>query len=263
MLIDFHTHFFPDKIAKESVNKLAEKANVTYYGDGTLNGLLSAMREDGVTLAVNQPVATKPEQVMSINRKMSELNKQGLPVNCFGAMHPDFPDFAEELAFLKSQGIKGIKMHSEYQSFCPEEPRMLRLYEACAQNDIMVLFHAGADIGYTDVHCTPKGMQELLSIKGVTLILAHMGGYRMWDDVEKYLSGKNVYFDLAYCNEMDNKQLLRMIRSHGSEKILFATDFPWERASVIKKKIDALGLTEEEKNNIYYKNAARLLKLPT
>ena len=32
------------------------------------------------------------------------------------------------------------------------------------------------------------------------LELAHLGGFRMWDDVRKYLlpAGRNVYFDTAY-----------------------------------------------------------------
>ena len=88
-----------------------------------------------------------------------------------------------------------------------------------------------------------------------------MGAYRMWNDVEKFLVGKNCYFDLGYCNEMDNSQLKRMILDHGSKKILFGTDFPWERASVIKKKIETLGLPKADLDNIYYKNASKLLNL--
>jgi predicted TIM-barrel fold metal-dependent hydrolase len=261
MIIDFHTHFFPDKIAKPTVEKLADTANVNYYGDGTAASLVSFMRQDGVTISVNQPVATKREQVVSINRKMVELNKKSSDIICFGTLHPDFEAFEEELAFLNANGVKGIKLHPEYQCFCPEDRKMLRLYESCVQHDIMVLFHAGVDLGYKDVHCTPRGMWEILDMPGLTLVLAHMGGYRMWDDVERYLVGRNVYFDLAYCNEMDNVQLKRMIEDHGSDKVLFATDFPLERAKVIKDKVEALGLSEKDKENIYFRNAGKLLKL--
>ena len=261
MLIDFHTHFFPDKIAKTSCDLLARKAGVSYYGDGTLAGLLKFMKEDGVDISVNAPVATKPEQVPGINRKMLELNRAGGPVICFGAMHPEFTGYKSELAALKAGGVKGIKMHSEYQEFCPEEKRMTGIYEACADSGLAVLFHSGADLGYDTVHCRPEGIKKILGIKGLTLILAHMGAYRLWNDVENLLVGENVYFDLAYCADMDSTQLKRMILNHGSDKILFATDFPWERANVIRNKISSLGLNTNDLDNIFFKNACKLLNI--
>ncbi len=261
MIIDTHTHFFPDSIAAESVEKLAGTAGVRYHGDGTMRGLLSFMKEDGVGLSVNLPVATKPGQVASINRKMIAINAELPGILCFGAMHPDYEGFDAELSFLKENGVKGIKLHSEYQGFRPEDPRLRPLFESCAKNGLMVVFHAGVDLGYSGVHCTPKGVRGILEIKGLTVILAHMGGYRMWDDVEKYLVGSNVYFDLAYCREMDNDQLRRMILRHGPDRILFATDFPWERARVMKEKLDALNLDARDRDNILSGNARRLLGL--
>ena len=83
----------------------------------------------------------------------------------------------------------------------------------------------------------------------------------MWDEVERYIVGKEVYLDLAYCSEMDNSQLKRIIANHGSDKILFASDFPWERAAKVKEKVESLGLNDKDKNNIYRKNASRLLGL--
>jgi len=259
MLIDFHTHIFPDKIAKVSCDKMASSAGVAYYGDGTLAGLLAFMKEDGVDISVNAPVATKPEQVISINRKMVELNKNTKSVVNLGTMHPGFAGFHEEIAFLKANGIKGIKLHPEYQQFYPEDKKMFPLYEACAENNIFILFHSGIDLGYTSVHCTPNGIKQILSVKGLIMIFAHMGAYKMWDEVEKLLIGEDVYFDLAYCSEMNDAQLKRIILKHGSHKILFASDFPWERPAVIKKKLDSLGLRQNDLDNIYFKNATKLL----
>jgi uncharacterized protein len=261
MLIDFHTHFFPDKIAKDSCDTLAGKAKVSYQGDGTLNGLASFMKEDGVDISVNLPVATKPEQVQPINRKMAELNRANISVVCFGAMHPGFEGIEEEIEYLRLSGIKGIKLHPEYQKFCPEDKHMVKLYETCAANNIAILFHSGIDLGYETVHCQPKSAAGLPEIEGLTVIFAHMGAYRMWDEVEKHLVGKKCYFDTAYCDEMNNGQLKRMILNHGSDKILFGSDFPWERAGVMKRKIDSLGLKQSDLDNIYFKNASKILGL--
>ncbi len=261
MLIDFHIHFFPDAIAAATVKKLGEEAGVNYHGDGTLSSASGFMKRDGVAYSVNQPVATRPEQVHSINKKMVQINSTGIPVICFGGMHPCVENPGEEIAYMKENGIKGIKMHPEYQNFYPDSDEMSGIYEACRKNDMMILFHAGRDIAYPDVHGTPERFARVLSTPGLRVVLAHMGGWRMWDEVEKHLAGKNVYFDVSYCDEMENAQMKRIISCHGSEKILFATDFPWERAPVMSAKIAGLGLGRAAEENIYFKNAAALLGL--
>jgi hypothetical protein len=261
MIIDFHVHIFPDSIAQEAVDKMSEFAGVPHYGNGALSGLLEYMKLDRIDLSVNQPVATKPEQVVSINRKMVQLNNKGLPVINFGSMHPDFPDVEDEIIFMKQNGIKGIKLHSEYQSFYPDEDKMLPIYESCAKHGIIILFHAGIDLGYPEAHTTPARLKQVLSVKNLKIVLAHMGSYRMWDEVTKHLIGQNAYFDLAYCNEMDDSLLKQMILAHGLDKILFATDFPWERANKLIDKISRLGLGSEFEQKIYYTNAKELLKL--
>ena len=262
MIIDFHTHFFPDKIARESIDKLAKHANARYFGDGTLKGLLEFMEKDGIDISVNQPVATRAEQVLSINRRMIEVSREYPQIVCFGSMHPDFDDCDKELAFLAAQGIRGIKMHPDYQNFHPGDKRMRAIYESLVKNKLILLLHSGVDLAYEEVHSTPPEIKEMLKLKGLKVVLAHMGAYKLWDDVEKYLVGEDVYFDLAYCDEMENAQLQRIILAHGPEKILFATDFPWERGLTMLRKLDSLNLSKEDRDKILYKNALSLLKMP-
>jgi hypothetical protein len=262
MIIDFHTHFFPDNIAAATIAKLAGiPEDVVCNGDGTLSSLERFMDAHGVAYSVNLPVATKPEQVESINRKMTAINcRQGRVVN-FGSMHPRYKNFSAEIEFLKSNGIKGIKMHPEYQEFYPDDDSLAGLYECCAKAGMMIAFHSGIDVAYTGVHGTPKRFAELLIIKGLRIILAHMGGFRMWDEVAKHLLGKDVYFDTAYCCEMPDKLMRDLIFGHGPEKILFATDFPWENAENTAKKIKGLGLGAEVEKKIFFENARQLLDM--
>ncbi|OGS20525.1 MAG: hypothetical protein A2252_09710 [Elusimicrobia bacterium RIFOXYA2_FULL_39_19] len=261
MLIDFHTHFFPHNISKETVDKISLAAGVPHHGNGNLDNLLRFMKKDGVSLSVNLPAATSPAQVKSINRKMVETNAQRFPVICFGALHPLMPHPEHEIRFLHENGIKGVKLHPEYQNFYPDDESLEPIYKTCNKYSMIVVFHAGVDLGFKDVHGTPKRFCKLTRYKNIKFVLAHLGAYRMWDKVEKNLVGKNFYFDISYCNEMDNDQLKRIIFSHGAEKILFATDFPWERAEVMVKKVEQLGLDKENKEKIYYKNAQKLLGL--
>ncbi|MFA5857463.1 MAG: amidohydrolase family protein [Elusimicrobiota bacterium] len=261
MLIDIHAHIFPDKIAKQAVEKLSQATGgEKYYSDGTLTGLQKLMQAHGVTLSVNQPVATAPEQVEAINRKMITTNHHHSNVTCFGAMHPDYPNPAAELEFIAKNGVRGIKLHPEYQDFYPDDDmRLYKIYDACVKYNLIILIHAGRDIAYADVHGTPERLKPITEIKGLKLILAHLGGWRMWDDVEKHLIGTSAYFDTAYVQEMDRVQMKRIILNHGADKILFGTDSPWETAEHMKSIFDGLGLSADQLENIYYKNAQALL----
>jgi uncharacterized protein len=263
-VIDVHTHFFPDAIAADTVRHLESISGVKAYGDGTLASLRKFMKEDSVAISINAPVATKPEQVVSINRKMIEHNSQpeNRDVICFGAMHPMFGregNFAEEIEFIAKSGIKGIKMHPEYQQFYPDDGKLKPLYEACVKYGIIILFHSGEDFAFEDYHSTPKRFVETAKIRGLKLILAHMGAYRMWDEVYKQLVGKDVYFDTAYCDEMEPGVFKGLIKEHGPDKILFGTDFPWERAAVIIKKIDENVESADDREKIFHLNAEKLL----
>jgi len=249
MIIDFHVHFFPDSLAGKALEKLSLMSGIKPYGDGTYDSLASFMHDAGVELAVNQPVATSPEQVISINRKMIEINKKREGVVSFGAMHPDFMknhSVADEISFIASNGIKGIKLHSEYQEFYPDDDKLTPIYESCADNGLMVLFHSGRDIGFTSLHATPERLFQVSMVRGLIIVLAHMGGYRLWNEVEKLLIGKkNIYFDTAFTVEMKDAQMKEIITSHGAGNVLFGSDFPWESPVPVMKKIRSLGLGGE------------------
>jgi len=201
-IIDVHTHFYPDNIAKSTVKMMVERAKINSYGDGTADSMRKFMKEDGITISINCPVATKKEQVTSINRKMVEFNKTSTDIICFGSMHPQFSDIGnpeEEIDFLAKNGIKGIKLHPEYQEFEPDDPKMKVIYDSCRKNNIIILFHAGVDFAYPgSVRATPAKLAEVIKIKGLKVILAHTGSFRMWEDVYNVLAGKDVYFDTSY-----------------------------------------------------------------
>ncbi|MGC8765560.1 MAG: amidohydrolase family protein [Brevinematia bacterium] len=263
IVIDVHTHFFPDNIAESAMNSLSE-GNLKYYGNGTLSSLQNFMLEDGVNLSINLPVATSPKQVSGINKKVVEWNKTYKDVLSFGAIHPELSssEQKDEIEFLALNGIKGIKLHPEYQNFYPDDPKLTELYELCSKHNLFLFFHAGKDISFKTVHGTPKRFAEVAKIKNIKLILAHMGSYKMWDDVEQYLTGlTNVYFDTSYCEELENIHMKQIILVHSPYHILFGSDFPWERAINMIKKIKSLELGFSIEELIFYKNAKWLFDI--
>lgn len=261
MVIDFHTHCFSDNIAENAMKQLKGQGNIEAYSDGTTAGLLADMKRNGIDKSVVVPVATKPSQVEPINKWAKSSSDDKL---CFfGALHPDDENIYEVITWLKSNGFKGIKFHPDYQRFLVDEPRMMPIYEALRDSGLVVLLHAGVDIGLIGtVHCTPLMIDKVLkNVPGLTLVAAHMGGHGLWQDVEQLLSGKDVYLDTSYSwYELRKAGMTRMISKHGADKILFGTDSPWTDAKQELERISSLDLASADIDKILYQNAQNLLK---
>ena len=140
--------------------------------------------------------------------------------------------------------------------------RYEHIVDTASELGLITVVHAGADPKCPkDVHCTPKMARKLLDdVKPEKLVLAHMGGNEMWDEVEKYLVGQNVYFDTGVIlDRMPEEQFLRMVHMHGADRILFGTDSPWADQKKFVTLFDQMPLTEEEKMAVFSENAKKLL----
>ncbi len=266
MLIDFHTHIFPDKIAKAALSELSMRSGCKPHSDGTLLGLIDSMKAGGIDLSVVLPVVTSPKQFESINRFAAEINgKNG--IISFGGIHPDCDCIEEKLDYIKALGLRGIKIHPDYQNTFIDDEKYVRIISHCIKIGLLTVTHSGIDIGFPDtVHCTPAGILKLLSRLPKTdspcLILAHTGAFGIWDEVEDMLVGKNIFLDISYSlDKIGEAQLMRIIKGHGADKILFATDSPWASQSEYASLLGKLPLSAEELDMISFKNAARLLSL--
>ena len=274
MIIDFHTHIFPDKIAAKTIESLGAIAGVRAATNGTLNGLLSSMEVSGIEKSVIMPVCTKPEQFETINNFAKKINDtyNGKLIS-FGGIHPDCENPKEKLKYIKSLGISGIKIHPDYQSVMIDDMRFMRIIEYANEEGLMILTHAGIDIGLPQpVHCPPEKMRKVLdTLTPKKMILAHMGGWKQWEEVYEYLAGENVYLDTAFMfgvwdNEVEDRDyigremFLKLVKKHGADKILFATDSPWSNAAKGIEYIRGLPMDEKDKKLILGENAANLLK---
>ncbi|NLK20645.1 MAG: amidohydrolase family protein [Epulopiscium sp.] len=262
MIIDIHTHCFDNKIAKKAVQVLEKEANVKAYTDGTISDLKRSMEKSKIDISVIQPIATKPQQTPIINSWIeSIMDSKIIP---FGTIHPEYDDWQEEINKLASLGVKGIKLHPDYQKFYVDDIKLMKLYEEIIKKDMVILFHAGIDIGLPEpCHCTPKRLKTVLNnMKGGKIIAAHMGGYKLWEEVEEYLLGEDIYFDTSYTSHAMNMDFMeRLIRNHGAKKIIFGTDSPWGEQEKEVGFIKRLSITDEEKERIFGINAVKLLKL--
>lgn len=283
MIVDFHTHTFPDKIAAPTIQKLASMAHTKPFSDGTAAGLAASMEQAGIDRSVVLPVATNARQVPHVNDASAHLNQEwgGRGLVSFGCIHPDYPHWKEELARIAALGLKGVKLHPVYQGVDLDDVRYLRVIDRAAEVGLVVLTHAGLDIGFPGrVNCSPEMILRAVQQVGpVTLVLAHMGGWRNWEQVEELLPDTQVYLDTSYSlgrvtplgdgyygpNDlalMESEQFLRMVRLFGAHRVLFGTDSPWGGQAESLALLRNLPLTQEEQAAILGGNAQRLLGLP-
>ena len=263
MVIDFHTHTFPDSIAEQAVAHLSKVGHATAFIDAKRDTLIRSMRDNQIDISVVLPVATAPKQVKGINRLSAELNgREGLFYA--GAVHPDCDDIEETLDFIKASGLFGIKLHPDYQGVHFDDPRYLRIMEAAARRGLFIVTHAGVDIAYRDhVHCTPDMVLRVLDTLGGVidnkLILAHMGGYELPDEVLEKLCGKPVLMDTAAVLDLYPDRCAEIILRHGAERVLFATDSPWRSQRQYVESLRSLPLTDAQRESILHGNAERIL----
>lgn len=260
MIVDFHVHCFTDELAKKAVNTLSQRAGTPPRVDGTVQGVRDSMKKAGVDYSVLLPIATKPTQTEVINNWAASV--QGDGIIAFGSIHPDYTEWKKELKRIKDLGLKGIKLHPDYQLFYIDDKRMYPIYEYMFSLGLVLVFHAGRDIGLPEpYHCTPDRLYKLVcDFNGAKIIAAHMGSFSYWDDVEKYLVGTDIYFDTSYSlGCISDEQAKRIILNHGYEKVLFATDSPWTDQREEIEKLRNLKLGTEAESAIFGINACKLL----
>ena len=260
-IIDFHAHLFPDDLAPRVIEKLGATApEGRSFTDGTAAGCAASMRSSGIARSVILPIATKPEQVTTINDFQATLDRTAfIP---FGAIHPRTERIDDVITFLKKNRIAGVKLHPEYQDFHIDAAEFFPVYEALAAAGIIALFHAGKDPGpFSSTHALPPAIRKVVgTFPDLTIVAAHMGGWDTWNEAYEQLCGMPVYLDTsAIYGRIDRSLFLRMLRKHGSEKILFGSDSPWIDQKTAREWIENLPLSDNDKERIFHLNAEELL----
>lgn len=280
MIIDFHTHIFPDKISAEVVEKLSRTSKTIYFNDGTLRGLLNSMQKSEINFSVILPVATHTAQVEKINNSAALMNEKFFTqgIISFAAIHPDFENYRAELSRIKNLGFKGVKVHPVYQDTNLDDKKFLNIFDRAAELNLIVVTHAGLDIGFPGViKCSPQMARNVIEKIGeFKFILAHMGGWKNWAEVLKILADKKIFLDTSFStgkieprkdfiwreedlNLLDEKKFTDFVKIFGADKILFGTDSPWTSPTESINFIKKIPVTDDDKNKILGLNAQKLL----
>ena len=263
MLIDFHTHAFPDKIASMAIAKLSfASGGLDPQTDGTADSLKEQMKRDGVDMSVVLSIATNPGQQTKVNDFAAMMDKESA-FTAFGSVHPDAPNALEELERIKSLGLKGVKFHPEYQNFFADDEKMKPIYKKISSLGLITVFHAGHDYGFDGpYHAMPDNLLGALKWFDSPVVAAHWGGVGCGTEVLEKLCKADIWFDLSFgYGRMPKAVAQKIVDSHTPDRLLFASDMPWHRPSWEKRLIETLDISEEDKEKIYYRNAMKLLDI--
>lgn len=254
---DTHFHAFPDKIVGKAMGRLIEVSKLRAYTDGSYADALKKQAEWGCCGGVILHIATNPKQQCSVNNFAAECQQGN--VLCFGSVHPESTEIKQEIGRIYNLGLKGIKLHPDYQEFFVNDPIAFPIYEEASRLGLPIAFHTGYDpLSPKTIHCSPEKLADVAErFPQLKIIAAHMGGSNMTDKSIKYLAGRpNVWIDTAIMDAFVDAALFAdMVAAFGDEKIFFATDLPWSCFPLITEIIEDSGISESAKANIYYRNA--------
>lgn len=263
MKIDTHIHAYAESIAEKVIEKLTTAADCPCYTDATISGARELLKKDGIDYGVLLPIATKPTQMHMLNDWVKDVS--GGSIIPFGTVHPLAPDAVDELDRIKSLGVKGLKMHNDYQGIFIFDDCCKPIYKRCEELGLPIVFHMGYDpVSPIVRHAMPYDLNELSErYPKLKIIGAHMGGNYAWEDVLYRLAGnRNVWFDTAFVSRVMPRELFEaIVKKHGTDRILFASDLPWADPKDAIEAIERLDITDDEKERIFWKNAADLLEI--
>ncbi|HNZ26829.1 MAG TPA: amidohydrolase family protein [Spirochaetota bacterium] len=258
-IIDVHAHVFPEKTAEKAVASIGDYYSLPMAGLGTVRDLIDSGSKIGVSRYVINSSAVRPDLVVTINNFITGETRNNADLVGFGTLHPDFDDIEAEFDRIVGLGVKGIKLHPEFQNFNIDDAKMFWIYKTI-EGKAPLLIHMG---DANKDSSSPKRLRSILDkFPDLVVIAAHFGGYQMWKESQEYLIGSNIYLDTSSSlSFLSKKETLSIINKHGVDKILFGSDYPmWSHQKELDMILN-LGLSEEELDKILSQNAAKLLEV--
>ncbi len=263
--IDYHTHIFPDKIAKQAMDALAaESGDYRPCTDGTLQGLLDSMKRANIVASLVANIATKPNQMQPIFDFAKQIKSEN--IHPFVSFHPsnDTYEVEDVLGDAHQFGIRGVKMHPMYQNFNIDDKYMYGFYELIAGMGLQIMFHTGYDMAFpgnnqADVERVRKVANWF---KDLTIICTHVGGWKQWDRISCLSECKNVYTETSLTlSEISDDEFVKALSHFDEDRILFGSDSPWTDQKEMLERTLRLKISDRLKEKMMYQNAALLLSL--
>lgn len=259
--IDFHCHVYPDAIAPKAADNVRQFYNG--LGDPSIDGCAQTLLDRGTKAGVQKfvilPVAVRPSRTRHINDFiLSEVEKEPRFFG-YGTVHAGMENITGEVRYIMDKGLRGLKMHPDYQLFSIDDPRLFPVYEMIGEK-LPVIFHMG-DQRYDYSH--PARLRKVLELfPRLQVIAAHFGGYTMHQEAARLLHDKNCFFDVSSSLMfMEEGEAEHYINRHGADRFVYGSDFPMWDPVVEMERFQRLKLTDDQKEQIAHITAEQILNV--
>ena len=263
-IFDAHCHIYPEAIAQkavEGINRFYENLPFEPY-DGTTGTLLCVGRQAGISHYVVHSVATTPHQLSSITHFIAkEVSLSRGAFTGLGTLHPDSEHPEQDVSELVSLGLKGVKLHPDFQRFEADSDQAMRIYELCVEADLPVLVHTG---DHRFDYSNPNRIENVLrTFPKLKFIGAHFGGWSVWDDAARVLSRyENIIVDTSSTfYALGAEKGKELIKQWGADRVMFGADYPMWKPQLDIDCLMEMNLTDNEYRRIFWDNAARAFGL--
>ena len=261
MILDVHTHVWPDHIAPRALGAPAD--GIRRYGDGTVVGAEDAMRRAGVDRSVCLAVADTAPRLEAANAFVGGLDPDRFIG--FGTVHAGrSPE--ENVGSLRENGLRGVKIHPLFQGYPLDDARLWDVLGAL-EGEFVCLFHVGPETPGGDNRLAPPRMvaDVARAFPRLTIIAAHLGGYHVQAEALEHVVGlPGVYLDTSWppsVGSLTRHQVRAAIERHGPERVIFGSDWPMADPESEIAAIIALGFDDDTNAAILGGTLARLLGL--
>ena len=267
--IDCHTHAFSDKIADKAVTQLINYYKMPTVYNGTLHELKNEAKKADLDAIICLCAATKGDQVKpahdwiydNLVLPARENKAEDLKIFPFGTYHVDDDNWLSEINRLREWGVKGIKLHPEFQNINLSNNKLYELFEEIA-GEFILMVHVGDETRLDDNLSTPKKIKQIYTdFPNMQIIAAHLGGYRMWREALEDIAGLPVYIDTSSAMAfIDDESLKAIFDTHDTDYIMLGSDYPLASPSEAIEHLKRLDfLRDDVMEKIMGNNCAKLL----
>jgi len=279
MIIDCHTHIFPDEVRKDRQGYCKkDKGFSSIYSDSKarmagVEDLIASMDEHGIERSVVCGFPWNQPNLCSLHNRylMESASRYPNRLIVFITLLFSRQEWSEkELEVCLKDGARGVGETAFYRrEMTPQDMHAMKpILTPMEKKGIPLLLHVNETLGhsYPGKGTTPpeRFYELILSFPNLPIVLAHWGGglpfYELMPEVAKAMA--NVYYDTAASPYLYSKKIYAVVTEIvGVKKILFGTDFPLLSPRKYFQELEGSGLSEEDQRRILGLNLSNLLGL--
>ena len=269
MIIDAHAH----------IGRLKDSRFEKMSFEQILKNLLKEMKEGGVDQALILTSWEDDDETSIPLGKALQITNGKEHIKIVGSI--DLPNYKKkdleklEESLLKKK-IIAVKLYLGYQHVYPYDKVCHPVYRLCQKYDVPVIFHTGDTLvyeGYAKVkYAHPLNIDEVaVDFPDLKIIIAHLGNPWMMDCAEVLYKNKNVYGDVSGLVVGDHlntsygllmkKKIQELMLYSSPRKLLYGTDWPLSPMKSYIKFVKSLGISKQDLDYVFFKNAAELFKI--